>query len=161
MNAEWTQDDLYLIASRGYDLYLEGRIEEAAEIFEGLLAIDKSDPYSLEALTAICLALNRPEEAVRYATVLLADWPAHREILARRCEAYIQLNMREEAERDLQALARLRAFSHQRRLQLRLESWTRQISNGQIRLVQGAQKQATSGLPSAITKATEEDLRQT
>ena len=150
MNSEWTQEDLYLIASRAYDLYLEGRLEDAAEIFEGLLAIDKGDPYCLEALAAISLALNRPEDAVHYATVLLADWPAHRDALARRCEAHIQLNMRDEAERDLQTLTQLRAFAHQRRLQLRLQVWDGQISSATNRLLQGA-KDATSELTSPIT----------
>jgi hypothetical protein len=35
-NSDWTSHEMYLIASKGYALYLQGRYREAAMVFEGL-----------------------------------------------------------------------------------------------------------------------------
>src|SRR5215469_11568070 len=88
----WTPEDVYLIAECGYEFYLEGKIEEARIIFEGLLAIDPSNLYCRDALTAISLSLGRLEDAVTHASELLKQAPTHFDALARRCEAYLQLN---------------------------------------------------------------------
>ena len=124
----WTDEDIYLVARRAYDFYVEGRTEEAAAIFMGLLALDPKNLYCLDALTAVCLAADQPQEAVRCASALLRLAPDHPDALARRCEAYIQLGDMESAKADLQTLTRLRAVSQRRQLQLRLDQAGRQSS---------------------------------
>jgi predicted Zn-dependent protease len=121
----WTPEDVYLIAESAYELYLEGKIEEAKTIFEGLLAIDPGNSYCRDAMTAILLSLDRPEDAVRHASELLKLVPTHIDALARRCEAYLQLGRLDAAGRDLAALDRLKAGAHRWRMRLRLENATR------------------------------------
>ena len=121
----WTPEDVYLITECGYEFYLEGKLEEAATIFEGLLAIDPSNLYCRDALTAISLSLGRPEDAVGHASELLERVPTHFDALARRCEAYLQLNRMDAARRDLDALDRVKARSYRRRMTLRFENASR------------------------------------
>jgi predicted Zn-dependent protease len=124
----WTDEDIYLVARRAYDFYHEGRKEEAAAIFLGLLALHSENLYCLDALAAIYLAAGQPEEAVRCASAVLRLAPDHPDALARRCEAYIQLGDIESAKADLQTVTRLRAVSQRRQLQLRLDQAGRQSS---------------------------------
>jgi predicted Zn-dependent protease len=124
----WTREDVYLIAECAYGMYLEGKIDEAAVIFEGLLALDPNNLYCRDALTAISLVLGRPEDAVAHASELLELVPTHFDSLARRCEAYLQLHRIDAAKRDLEALDRIKARSHRRRMSLRFENATR-LSN--------------------------------
>ena len=107
----WTAEEVYLIAECAYEFYLEGKIEEAAIIFEGLLAVDPNNFYCRDALTAISLSLGQPEDAVAHASALLERVPTHCDALARRCEAYLQLNRMDAAKRDLEALDRVKAGS--------------------------------------------------
>jgi predicted Zn-dependent protease len=121
----WTPEDVFLIAECAYELYLEGKREQAAVIFEGLLAIDPTNVYCRDALTAISLSLGRPEDAVGHASQLLAQVPTHFDALARRCEAYLQLNRVDAAMRDLEALDRVRAESYRQRMTLRVQNANR------------------------------------
>jgi Flp pilus assembly protein TadD len=145
----WTDEDIYLVARRAYDFYVEGRTEEAAAIFMGLLALDPKNLYCLDALTAVCLAAGQPQEAVRCASTLLRLTPDHPDALARRCEAYIQLGDMESARADLQTLTRLRAVSQRRQLQLRLDQVGRQSSvfaQARAEEAQVSKENATSAL---------------
>jgi predicted Zn-dependent protease len=121
----WTLEDVFLMAECAYELYLEGKSEQAAVIFEGLLAIDPSNVYCRDALTAISPSLGRPEDAVAHASRLLAQIPTHFEALARHCEAYLQLNHMDAAMRDLDALDRVRAGTYRRRMALRIQNANR------------------------------------
>ena len=124
----WPAGDVYLITECAYEFYLEGKLEEAAIIFEGLLAIDPNDLYCRDALTAISLSLGRPEEAVAHASALLEREPTHFDALARRCEAYLRLNRIDAAKRDVEALDRVKAGPYRRRMTLRLENASRRLS---------------------------------
>jgi Flp pilus assembly protein TadD len=145
----WTDEDIYLVARRAYEFYAEGRTEEAAAIFMGLLALDPANLYCLDALTAVCLASGQPQEAVRCASTLLRLAPEHPGALARRCEAYIQLGDMESARADLQTLSRLQAASEHRQLQLRLDQAGRQrsaLAQAIVEAAQASEGNATSGL---------------
>lgn len=121
---DWTPEDVYLVAETAYELYLEGRIQEAATIFEGLLAIAPGNSYCHDAMAAISLSLGRPDDAVRHASEALKLAPTYFDALARRCEAYLQLNRLDAAQRDLAALDRMKAGAHRWRMRLRLEHAT-------------------------------------
>jgi tetratricopeptide (TPR) repeat protein len=153
----WTPEDAYLVAESAYELYLEGKIEEAAIIFEGLLAIDPGNSYCCDAMAAISLSLGRPEDTVRHASEALKVAPAHFEALSRRCEAYLQLGRLEAAKRDLAALDQLKAAPHRWRMRVRLENVARFLNgpkNGQS-LTVNRPFDATTDSSNAITGATD------
>jgi len=119
----WTEEDIYLVANHAYALYREGQLKQAKIIFEGLLDIDPDHSYSLDALSAISFALDRPQDCVEHSSHLLHSNPEHTEALARRCEAWLQLGRLEKARNDLDRLKRLGARAHSGRLQLRLDTF--------------------------------------
>jgi len=120
--ARWTADEIRLIAQRAYDLHLQGKNADAFEIFAGLIEIDPQNAYCLDALTALSLALDRPEQALEYASALLSRSPYHTEAIARRCEANMRLDRIEEAERDLELLEQAGSMVHYNRVKMRLDT---------------------------------------
>jgi predicted Zn-dependent protease len=123
----WTADEIQLIAQRAYDLHLQGKNFDALQIFAGLVAIDPQNVYCLDALTALSLALNQPEQALHYASALLRTAPHHTEAIARRCEANIRLHRLEDAQRDLELLKQAGATTHYNRMNMRVDAARRQI----------------------------------
>ena len=125
----WTEEDIYLVAERAYSIHLQGLSREAAAIFDALVEIDPGNAYCRDALSALCLALGYPEEAIRHATLLLQRTPDHADALARRCEAHLELNQADAARRDLEALDRINAALHHTRMKLRFEAATRRLNS--------------------------------
>ncbi|HVP50611.1 MAG TPA: tetratricopeptide repeat protein [Terriglobales bacterium] len=119
---DWTQEEIYLLADRGYALYRQGRYQEAAVIFEGLTVLDPLNSYCRTALAAVCLALGEPQRAVDELSFLLNLNPADHGARARRCEAYCQLGNWDGASQDLAILRRNGERHHVRRLAWRLQA---------------------------------------
>src|SRR5579883_1617073 len=84
--ATWTSEELYLLADRGYWFYQQGRYEEAAVIFDGLIALDAGNSYYRTALAAICLALGDAQRAVDELSAVLEKTPADLAVLQRNGE---------------------------------------------------------------------------
>jgi len=120
--AHWTNEEIYLLADRGYALYRQGRYQEAAVIFEGLTVLDPSNSYCRTALACICLTLGDPYRAVTELTVVLSRNPSNHDARARRCEAYCELRNWKEAKQDLAVLRRNGERHQVRRLTWRLEA---------------------------------------
>lgn len=118
----WTPEELYLLSERGYGFYQQGRYEEAAVIFDGLIVLDPGNSYYRTAMAAICLALGDAQRAVDELTTVLEKTPADLEARARRCEAYCDLRRWAEARRDLVILQRNGERNHARRLSWRLQA---------------------------------------
>jgi tetratricopeptide (TPR) repeat protein len=119
---EWTHEEIYYISQRGHRLYREGRLREAAALFEGLIAIDPDNAYCRKALAAICMRLDRYDAAVIHLDAVLALSPRDTDALAGRCEALIATRDVVAARRDLEVLAALPAGAADvRRLRLQLE----------------------------------------
>lgn len=116
----WTAEEIRFIAELAYDLHLQGKNVEATAIFQGLIVIDPQNPYCLDALTALSLALDQPEEALRYASLLLHVLPHHAEAVARRCEANIRLHRLERVQPDLDLLKQTGATVHYNRVKMRM-----------------------------------------
>ena len=117
----WTDEDVYLVAERGWHLYLQGRYVEAATIFDGLLAVDPENSYAAGALAGTWIAMGRPDMAVERLNAFLALRPGDMETRARRCEALLACGRQEEAKADWQALPHKQRFAA---LALRLEATT-------------------------------------
>ena len=119
---EWTSEEIYLLSDRGYAFYRQGRYEEAAVIFDGLVALDPRNSYCRTALATVCLCLGDAERAAGELTALLDQNPADHEARARRCEAYCDLGQWNEARHDLAILQRNGEQNHARRLAWRLQA---------------------------------------
>ena len=128
--AGWTEDEIYLLAGRGYAFYRQGRYEEAAVIFDGLVALDAKNPYCRTALAAVCLCLGDAERAVTELTSLLEQNPADLEARARRCEAYCELGRWSDARHDFSILQRNGEQNHTLRLGWRLQASRSLITEG-------------------------------
>ncbi len=118
----WTSEEIYLLAERGYAFYRQGRYEEAAVIFDGLLTLDPLNVYCRTALAAVCLAMGHAQRAANELSVLLERNPADHEARARRCEAYCDLKRWSEARQDLAILQRNGEQNHARRLAWRVQA---------------------------------------
>jgi tetratricopeptide (TPR) repeat protein len=118
----WTPEEIYLLADRGYAFYRQGRYQEAAVIFDGLVALDPKNVYCRTALAAIFLCMGDAERAASELTVLLEQNPADHEARARRCEAYCELKRWDEARRDLAILKRNGEVTHAQRLAWRMQA---------------------------------------
>jgi tetratricopeptide (TPR) repeat protein len=119
---EWTAEEIYLLADRGYSFYRQGCYPEAAVIFEGLTALDPLNAYCRTALAAVCLVLGDAQRAVKELSVLLTQNPAVHDARARRCEAYCELGNWAEARQDLAILQRNGERHHVQRLTRRLQA---------------------------------------
>ena len=116
-NSDWTSHEMYLIASRGYALYLQGRYREASMVFEGLVAIEPSNRYFRVALATIYVAQEDLQRALEQLNQLISRYPNDLEARVRRCEVCLRLERESEAQDDLNYLS-LREVSHVRRLRL-------------------------------------------
>jgi tetratricopeptide (TPR) repeat protein len=83
----WTREEIYYVAQRGHRLYREGRLLEAAMLYEGLIAIDPEDAYCRKALAAAYVRLNQYDRAIGHLDAVLAGNPLDAEALRGRTEA--------------------------------------------------------------------------
>jgi tetratricopeptide (TPR) repeat protein len=118
--AGWNEHSAYLVGERAYLLHTEGRFRASLALFEGLLEIYPDNLYYRDALSALHLSLGNPEDAIRYASSVIASAPTYTTAFVRRCEGYLLLGMSEEAKRDLERLKALRAYGPARRMEMRL-----------------------------------------
>jgi tetratricopeptide (TPR) repeat protein len=124
-NPSWSEQDIYLVAKRGYSFHLQGRYREAGVIFQGLVAVDPENQYCRESLAAVWLALGEPERAIEQLNVLLTRQPSDLAIRARRLEAYVQAGNFPAAIQDFEFLEHLLPSHQIRRLELSLEAMAR------------------------------------
>ena len=103
MQSAWSEEEIYLIAERAYDLALQGRYDVAAVLFDGLVAAAPSNLYARRSLAAILIQSDRHADALK---VLEGDPAAARDSRARqlRFEAMIGLGRKAEAAAEFPAV---------------------------------------------------------
>jgi tetratricopeptide (TPR) repeat protein len=116
----WSDEEIYLLADRGYAFYLQGQYLQAGVIFEALTLIDPENVYCRNALAAVSLALGETDRAVMELSCLLDQNPANLEARARRCEAYCEQQQWSKAADDLAILRRNGERHHVKRLAYRV-----------------------------------------
>lgn len=144
MVANWESEDLHLIAETAYELHLQGKHAEALTIIEGVLTIDPSNIYALDAAAALSLTLRRPKDALDYASTLLNIAPDHNQARARRCEANILLGRLQYARYDVEKLNENASPALYLRVRMRLRAVSRMSTDT-------ANSESFAGL-SAITR---------
>lgn len=99
-----TREELYMIAQRGYELIQEGKMEQAREVFDGLVYLDPYDPYFYTVLGSICQKQDQLDKAVQCYDVgiRLQAWNVN--ALANRGEILLNQGKLTEALSDLQAV---------------------------------------------------------
>jgi tetratricopeptide (TPR) repeat protein len=105
--ANWTPDEMRLIADLGYGLAEQGRNEEAITIFEGLAVLAPATAYFQSALGALKLRTGNLEEAVHYLTAALAADPNDLSALTNRGEANLRAGKYQAAVQDLTTALKL------------------------------------------------------
>jgi Flp pilus assembly protein TadD len=117
----WSEEEVYCVAERAYGLYRQGRLREAAILFEGIAAVDPHNTYVHKALAAVYLTGGDYWRAIRHLNVAVDRNPFDADALARRCEALIDAGDIAGARRDFDALASLPTqVQFARRLRMRL-----------------------------------------
>jgi thioredoxin-like negative regulator of GroEL len=91
---DWTPEELYLVAQRGYEFAMQGRLDLAAAIFTGLLEIAPEHAYARRSLAAVQIQMGRAAAALGTLQSLQASDPAVRRL---RIEAHLALGSRAEA----------------------------------------------------------------
>jgi Flp pilus assembly protein TadD len=132
LRSGWSREEIHYVAERGYRLYREGRLRDAAILFEGLSVVDPENAYCRKALAAVSIALGQLWPAVRHLSVIIARDRLDVDALATRCQALMTAGDLASARRDLEALAALPASAeHARRLKLQLLATSEFAPNAQ------------------------------
>ena len=118
----WTNEEIYLLADRGYAFYRQGNYQEAVIIFSALTVLDPASAYCRTALAVLCMLTGDFRRALDELSAVLQQNPANHAARARRCEAYCEMKAWNEATKDLEILRRNGATLHVRRLTSRMQA---------------------------------------
>ncbi len=90
-------DQVQAIAAIGYTSYEQGKIEEAEEIFQGLIALDSTKYFGYAGLGAIALSRGDVEAAHEHLSAALARNPDEPTVLSNLGEVLLRQGKAEEA----------------------------------------------------------------
>lgn len=96
-----SEDELYAVASQGYFMFLQGKVEPARVIFEGLVAVDPRNAYYYRALGAIYWRLKETQKALKQFTYAIRVAPREVSSYINRAEIYVAQRQFQQARADL------------------------------------------------------------
>ncbi|HPQ39738.1 MAG TPA: tetratricopeptide repeat protein [bacterium] len=97
-----TDSDLTSLMMIGYELFNQGKYDDARVIFQGLEALGHDDPFVYTALGTIAARKNELEMAHDYFNRAIDGDPEDMVALTNRAEVFLKQNCFEEAASDLQ-----------------------------------------------------------
>ena len=97
----YSDDELYAIARTAYVYYYQGRIPEARTLFQGLYAVNPTDPYFAKALGVVEFAAGNPQGALAAWDVAIKLAPDDPATWVGRAEVKIASNQKAQAAEDL------------------------------------------------------------
>lgn len=97
----YTTEELYFIAQHGYTLFLNGKIQDAQTVFEGLVAIDPRNDYYYRALGVVYHRRGDAERAIRQFTNAIKVAPRSVSAYVNRAEVHISRRDFDNALDDL------------------------------------------------------------
>lgn len=97
----YSTEELYFIAQHGYTLFLNGKIQDAQVVFEGLVAIDPRNDYYYRALGVVYHRRGDAERAIRQFTNALKVSPSSVAAYVNRAEVHISRRDFDAALEDL------------------------------------------------------------
>jgi Flp pilus assembly protein TadD len=98
----YTAEELHAVAQQGYTLFLNGKIQDAQVVFEGLVAIDPRNDYYYRALGVVYHRRGDAERAIRQFTNALKVDPRSAAAYVNRAEVHISRRDFENAMQDLE-----------------------------------------------------------
>ena len=108
----YTADELYGISTQGYTLLMEGKLEAAKSLFEGLVALDPKSDYYYRALGVIYHRMGDGERAIRQFGYAIRVQPLDFISYVNRAEIYMQQKNFPLAQQDLQQVVSQAADTH-------------------------------------------------
>lgn len=96
-----SMEQAYAMAELGYNLFNQGKFEDARKIFEGLIVLNPFDGYFHAMLGAVFARQNKPEEALRAFNIAAGLEPKDSQVFVNRAEIYLRTGKFEEALSDL------------------------------------------------------------
>src|SRR5438874_12778061 len=103
----WDSDEYRLMMMLGYTLHEQGRSEEAAIIFEGLLSLDPRNAYCHSALGAAYARLEQDEKALTHLNMALQLDAKDLSAYINRGELYLKHGDYKQAQADLEMAIRI------------------------------------------------------
>jgi tetratricopeptide (TPR) repeat protein len=94
--------DLYEIAQIGYRMFISGRLEEAKQIYEGLISANPYDSVFHCHLATIYYYLNQLDLALNHYDRAIKLNRSNVEAIAGRIEAYLTTNQHDKALKDFE-----------------------------------------------------------
>ncbi|MBK7996713.1 MAG: hypothetical protein IPK14_26085 [Blastocatellia bacterium] len=99
---EWQPDEYQLLLMLGFTLHEQGRSEEAAIIFEGLVTIDPRNAYCHSALGAAYMRLEQDEKALTHLNMALQLDAKDISAYINRAELFMKQKGFQQAQADLE-----------------------------------------------------------
>lgn len=101
----YKDEELYAIAKTAYFFYYQGRLEEARTLFQGLYAVNPTDPYFAKALGVVELASGNTQGALAAYNVAQSLSPEDPAVYLSRAEVKLALGQKAQAADDLRVAA--------------------------------------------------------
>lgn len=98
----WQPEEYQLMMMLGYTLHEQGRSEEAAVIFEGLLSLDPRNAYCHSALGAAYLRMEQDEKALNHLNLALQLDARDISAYINRAELFMKQKEYKKAQTDLE-----------------------------------------------------------
>ena len=105
--AQFTDDELYVIATYGYNFLLQGKYELAKTLFLGLISIDSKNEYYHRVLALIWYNLGDFEKALQAVQTAMQMKAQNLTALLIRSEIYIAASRYTEAKTDIKVAIKL------------------------------------------------------
>jgi len=102
-----TRDELYMIAKRGYELMEQGKVDEARQVYEGLVLLDPYDPYFYTVLGSVYQRLDDEDKALECYNQSLRMQPWNLSALTNRGELLFKQGKLTDAFKDFQRVIEL------------------------------------------------------
>jgi type III secretion system low calcium response chaperone LcrH/SycD len=103
----YSNEELYSIARTGYYFFYQGKVNEARTVFQGLYAINPTDPYFAKALGVVEMAAGNPAGAVAAYDVALKIAPQDAAAYLGRAEVKVLQGQKAQALDDLRKAQQL------------------------------------------------------
>jgi len=97
----YTDEELYSIARLGHQFFMQGKIQEARTLFQGLYAVCPTDVYFAKALGVVELAAGNAQDALAAFDIAVRLAPQDASVLIGRAEVKLAMKQRKQAAEDL------------------------------------------------------------
>ncbi|MCS6885545.1 MAG: hypothetical protein RMM17_04240 [Acidobacteriota bacterium] len=103
----WSPNEIQMMMILGFTLHEQGRSEEAAIVFEGLLSLDPKNAYCHSALGAAYLRLDEDEKALYHLNMALQLDSRDISAYINRAELFMKQQNYKQAQVDLEMAIKL------------------------------------------------------